>query len=203
MSKVSAISNLVGRIQQGSTALFVCDVQERFRPLIHAFPSVIHVANTLTKTARQLKLPIIITEQNPTALGKTVPEIDVSGAVVLPKSRFSMCTEEVVKAIPPNVESVVLCGIEAHVCVLQTALDLVEKGIDVHLVMDGVSSMRQFDRFGAFTRMKEMGVFMTTCESIMFQLLRDAQHPDFKAISNLAKVHAQAKIDPDLPFSSL
>jgi len=204
LSRAASLGNLLGRIDHKTSALFVCDIQERFRPLIQAFPSVIHVAQTLTKAARQLQMPVIVTEQNPVALGKTVAELDLTGVTaVVSKTKFSMCTEEVMRAVPPSIESVVLCGIEAHVCVLQTALDLMEKGLDVHLVMDGVSSMRGFDRHGAFVRMREMGVFLTTCESLLFQLLRDAKHPEFKSISALAKAHAAAKVDPQLPVAAL
>lgn len=74
----------------------------------------------------------------------------MSQAQVFEKTKFSMLTSDVVSAMPPTTKAVVLCGIEAHVCVLQTALDLVERGIDVHLVVDGTSSMRQFDRMTAF-----------------------------------------------------
>jgi len=203
LARAASISNLIGRVHQGTTALFVCDVQERFRPHIHAFPSVVHVANTLMKAATVFKMPILVTEQRPSALGSTVPELDVKGASVFSKNLFSMCTAELLKALPPHVESVVLCGIEAHVCVLQTAIDLVDKGLDVHLVMDGVSSIRQHDRLGAFVRMKELGVFLTTSESILFQIMKDATHPDFKVISSLAKEHAQAKVDPMLPVAAL
>lgn len=80
-----------------------------------------------------------------------VAELDVAAARVFEKTKFSMLTNDLVRAIPTTTEAVVLCGIEAHVCVLQTALELIERGIDVHLVVDGTSSMRQFDRLTAFT----------------------------------------------------
>eukprot|EP01120_Amphizonella_sp_Union-15-10_P000494 TRINITY_DN1049_c0_g1_i2.p1 TRINITY_DN1049_c0_g1~~TRINITY_DN1049_c0_g1_i2.p1 ORF type:complete len:114 (-),score=12.08 TRINITY_DN1049_c0_g1_i2:13-354(-) len=95
-----------------------------------------------------------------------------------------------------NTKTVVLFGIEAHVCVQQTALDLIEKGIDVHVVADGVSSQRQFDRFCAFDRMRQSGVFVTTTESAIFSLLNDSRHEHFKAISGFLKEYNSNRPDP-------
>jgi maltooligosyltrehalose synthase len=91
------------------------------------------------------------------------------------------------KAALPHVRSVALFGIEAHVCVLQTALDLRDAGYDVHVVADGVSSTRQADRAIAFERMKQAGCFFTTSESLVFQLCETAQFPRFKEVSALMK----------------
>jgi len=170
-------------------------------------PSVIHVASTMTKAAKHLAMPVFVTEQRPDALGTTVSELkadlDAAKANVFQKSKFSMCTPELMAALLPATESVILCGLEAHVCVQQTALDLLERGIDVHLLVDGVSSMRQYDRVTALKRLTAVGAHVTTCESALFELLRDARHPQFKAISTLAKSHAAARVDPLLPEASL
>ena len=98
----------------------------------------------LTQCCQSLQVPIIITEQNPRALGSTVSEIkqvlDESRAKVFSKMQFSMLTPEVEEALTGN--QIILCGIESHVCVLQTALDLIERGLEVHLVCDATSSIR-------------------------------------------------------------
>eukprot|EP01127_Copromyxa_protea_P007080 TRINITY_DN17005_c0_g1_i1.p1 TRINITY_DN17005_c0_g1~~TRINITY_DN17005_c0_g1_i1.p1 ORF type:complete len:198 (+),score=37.37 TRINITY_DN17005_c0_g1_i1:172-765(+) len=196
------LARSVGKIQLNKTAFFLCDIQERFRPHIQAFPAVVQVAKTMTAAAKELQLPLIITEQYPEGLGKTVSELDTAYGKVYAKKTFSMVSDQILEDIK-DADSVVLFGIEAHVCILQTAFDLIENGKSVHLVVDGTSSMRQFDRITAFQRMRDAGVFITTCESILFQLVRSADHPNFKAISNLMKQHNALKLDPELPLSSL
>jgi isochorismate hydrolase len=90
-------------------------------------------------------------------------------------------------------KSVILCGIEGHVCILQTCLDLLEEGYDVHVVSDAVSSSTSFNRTMALDRMRQSGAFITSVESSIFQLCRDAKHPNFKNISKLIKDHLQAE----------
>ncbi|CAM9295005.1 unnamed protein product [Choristocarpus tenellus] len=105
-----------------------------------------------------------------------------------------MCTEEVlahVKQMDPVPQDVVLFGIEAHVCIAQTCLDLIEKGFKVHLVCDGISSQKVYDRTVAIQRMLHAGAFLTTAEQVTFQLLESAEHPRFKAVSALVRERAQ------------
>jgi hypothetical protein len=87
------------------------------------------------------------------------------------------------------IKSVVLSGIEAHVCIQQTALDLIEQGYEVHIVADGTYSQRDADRDVAFERMRSAGAFVTTAESALFMLLGDKDSPSFKAISQLCIAH--------------
>lgn len=144
----------IGKLQVDSTALFVCDIQKVFAPLIHEFPSLVANTNTLINATRDMGMrPAVITEQVPRTFGSTVDEIlSVAGSAcpVIEKTDFSMVSESVIEAAGgAALRSVVLTGIEAHVCVQQTALDLMEQGIDVHVVVDAVSSQRQTDRDGA------------------------------------------------------
>eukprot|EP00274_Cyanoptyche_gloeocystis_P008114 CAMPEP_0196661558 /NCGR_PEP_ID=MMETSP1086-20130531/44862_1 /TAXON_ID=77921 /ORGANISM="Cyanoptyche gloeocystis , Strain SAG4.97" /LENGTH=158 /DNA_ID=CAMNT_0041996509 /DNA_START=186 /DNA_END=662 /DNA_ORIENTATION=+ len=142
----------------------------------------------MVQAARVLNIPVLATEQNPSRLGKTVSEVDVTGVEVFEKKLFSMLIpplEDRLKQL--NVKQAVLFGIESHVCVLQTSLDLLEKGYEVHLVTDGVSSQRPFDRQIAIERLKTAGVFLTTSESALFQLIQSADHAKFKEISALVK----------------
>mmetsp|Transcript_23440 Transcript_23440/g.32757 ORF Transcript_23440/g.32757 Transcript_23440/m.32757 type:complete len:229 (+) Transcript_23440:344-1030(+) len=181
----------VGKINPKSTALLVCDVQERFRDLIKFMPSVIHTSKILMKSADVMKIPTIVTEQYPKALGRTVPELELAkfpNVKVIEKKQFSMVTPEVenwLATVKP--ESVILVGIEAHVCVLQTALDLVARGIEVHLAADGVSSRFHDDRAMAFERMKQIGVWISTSESIIFQAMQSADYHAFRDISSIFK----------------
>ncbi|KAL1923346.1 uncharacterized protein VTP21DRAFT_8326 [Calcarisporiella thermophila] len=186
---MSLARSMVNKIKQASTALFVCDIQERFRPMIYQFPSLISTASKMLQASKILNLPVIVTEQNSKALGNTVPELDIGHAqMVVPKSLFSMYVPEVSEALKSkDIKSVVLLGIESHVCVLQTTLDLLENGYDVHVLADGVSSMNYPEIDVALNRMRQAGANITTSESILFQLLVDAKHENFKQISNLIK----------------
>ena len=105
------------------------------------------------------------------------------------KTRFSMLTPEVEKSLKEmsHVHQIMLCGLETHVCVLQTALDLTEQGYEVHVLVDGVISRRQGDRQVALERMKQMGCWMSTSEMAMFQMIAEKEHPKFRDISGIAK----------------
>lgn len=194
----------IGRLVPSNTALLLCDIQERFRDVIWHFPQVVRVAKLLTEVGKALDMPTLATEQYPKALGPTVPEIPL----VQPdytierfeKKLFSMCTEELKARLGSlNRKSVLLFGIEAHVCVQQTALDLLEQGYDVHLIVDGVSSQRPHDRAVALRRLEQSGAFITTSESAIFMLTQSADHAKFKAISGLVKEHAKS----ENPFNAI
>ena len=109
---------------------------------------------------------------------------------VFAKTQFSMCTSEVTQHLSAiGVESVILCGIETHICVMQTALDLLSQGIQVHVPVDAVSSCRSFDRTVALKRLESSGATISTSESLIFQLMQDSNHPQFRSISKLIKEH--------------
>lgn len=201
-----ASARALGRLCPSSTALLVCDVQERFKPLICGFPAVADVARRMVKGAQALQIPVLATEQYPQKLGATVPEVELPpGTPVVAKTKFSMMVPEVrqwLSSAPrpaaavgggnsgnnsDGIRSVMIVGIEAHVCVLQTALDLLAEGVEVHLITDGVSSQRAFDRAAGLARAAQSGAFLTTSESALFELCGDATHPAFKQISAVAR----------------
>ncbi|KAJ1809650.1 hypothetical protein LPJ75_004348 [Coemansia sp. RSA 2598] len=179
----------LGRLHQSSTAFLLCDIQERFRPEIYAFESVVSVAQKMARASKILSIPLIVTEQYSKGLGHTVSEIDIShAAIVEEKSKFSMFTEPVSKKLQDlSIKSVVLFGIESHVCVMQTCLDLLENDYDVHVLADGVSSMNFPEADIALKRMGSCGAHVVSSESVLFQLTNDAANPNFKAISSLVK----------------
>jgi len=108
-----------------------------------------------------------------------------------------MCTPEVLTFISDQDHqsrtSIVLCGVEAHICVQQTALDLITRGYSVHLIVDGIASQRPIDSDVAIRRMEAVGVCLTTCESLLYELMRDSTHSKFRSILQLAKSHVKTK----------
>jgi nicotinamidase-related amidase len=197
-------SRAIGKLNPATTCLLLCDIQDRFRPLIHNAESVISTSNFLCRVATTLEVPIVATEQYSKVFGHTTLDVlkgegsgEVSGdnsevpQIAVPtfeKKLFSMMTPEVkshLSVTQPGVKSFILFGIEAHVCVQQTALDLLEEGYDVHVVVDAVSSQSSFDRELALTRMAQSGAFLTTAQSTAFMLMGTAEHANFKEVSKM------------------
>jgi len=188
----SGPSKSVGRLTASDTALVVCDIQERFRPVISGMPAVIDAARRMVRGAVALQMPVVVTEQYPKALGNTVEELKgilPEGTLVQDKFDFTMMVDPVKQRLKEltAVRKVLLLGIEAHVCVFQTVVDLLEDGYEVHLVVDAVSSKRPSDRATAIQRIVQMGGLLVSSEMALFQLCGSAKHPAFKAISALAK----------------
>lgn len=186
---------ILGKVEPDNSVLFLCDIQERFRPLTFRGETVINTARYLTSVAKTLDIPIVITQQYTKALGKTIEDCfadpaDIANYPVFEKKKFSMCVDEVVEHMKKlNRTSIILFGIEAHVCVQQTCLDMLELGYDVHVIADATSSQTPYDREIAFQRMSQSGAFLTTSQSIVFMLTKNADHPKFKAISKLTVDH--------------
>ena len=178
----------VGKLSFETTVFLLCDIQEKFRSSIQYFPEVCVVAQRLIAAAKLLDIPVVGTEQYPKGLGHLVQEIDTTNVKVFEKTKFSMSIPEVHKylaEVRPNLKSIVLFGIEAHVCVMQTALDLLEKNYEVHIVADSSSSRTMTDRLFGFDRIRQSGGFITTSEAVLFMLLQDAKHPKFREVQKL------------------
>lgn len=183
-------SNL--RMDPTETVFFLCDMQEKFKGAIKYFDEIVQVANKLVTAGKILSIPLVVTEQYPKGLGSTVSDIDISHAIkVIPKTKFSMVVPEVEELLPTlcsgNLKIVVLFGVEAHVCIEQTALDLLERGYQVHIVADASSSRSQEDRTLAFRRLQSLSCQISTSESIIFRLLKDKENPKFNEIRALVK----------------
>ncbi|XP_042333397.1 isochorismatase domain-containing protein 2 [Sceloporus undulatus] len=179
----------LGKVVPKTSILFLCDMQEKFRPNISYFPQIVSVAARMLKVAKALEIRTVVTEQYPQGLGPTVPELGAEELPKYPKTCFSMIIPEVEKemAAVPDLKSVLLCGIETQACIMSTALDLMERGLDVHIVADACSSRSQVDRIIALSRLRQSGAFLTSSEGLILQLVRDAAHPRFREIQKLIK----------------
>lgn len=177
------------RMSADDTGLLVIDMQEKLLPLIPDCKRVVRDCAFLIDAAMALGMTVQATEQYPKGLGPTVEEL----AKKLPhrpeKTAFSCC------AIPEVVETfhrqarpkVVLCGIEAHVCVLNTALDLLAQGFRTYIAVDAVASRFKNDADVALQRLQQAGAILTTAEGCVFEWVGGASHPGFKTISRLVQ----------------
>ncbi len=164
--------------------LIVIDMQEKLLPHVVDSESVLLNTLKLVKAFRILNLPVTFTEQ--VKLGKTAQPL--SAEEVIEKTTFScMRSEEFVKRVMGG-RKFVLAGIETHICVLQTAIDMLKYGFEVHVAVDCTSSRKVIDRDVAIQRMAQEGVKLTTAEIVMYDLLRDARHEKFKEILEVVKM---------------
>ncbi|XP_071954817.1 isochorismatase domain-containing protein 2-like [Antedon mediterranea] len=183
----------IGQISVRSASLFLCDMQEKFRPTIQYFPEIVEVSRRMFRAAENLEIPVIATEQYPKGLGPTVSEIGIDHAKykVHAKTCFTMLSPDVEEQLKEQgTKSVILCGIETQACIQQTTLDLLERDFDVHVIADGCSSRSMVDRMFAFERMRQSGAFITTSEAMLLQLLKDSKNPKFKDVQKLIMTSA-------------
>lgn len=167
------------------TALVVIDVQEAFAKAVERFDEVARQTAILVQGAQVLGLPLLVTEQYPRGLGDTVPAVrDVLGDVErLPKTVFSAAQADGFDL--QGRDQVLMCGIETHVCVNQTAHDLLAGGIEVHVAVDAVSSRTAANRDLGLRKMEESGAILTSVETALFELLGAAGSDEFKTIQKL------------------
>lgn len=173
-----------------NTALIVIDIQEKILKVINEFERVVDNSLKLIKGFKILNIPIYFTEQYPKGLGPTIAEIrDELKNNPIEKMTFSCSgAGDLFKELIDNdISQVVICGIESHVCVLQTVLDLLANGFQVNVAADAVSSRKEFDYKIALDRMRSHGAEITTAESVLFELLEVCGTDQFKQISKLVK----------------
>lgn len=180
------------RIIRDNTTAVIIDVQERLLPHMDRKEHTIGRIVTLVRGLNTLGIPITLTEQYPKGLGPTVPElVDAFETPPQPmiKATFSCCDDQPFLEHLRSQErtAVIVAGIEAHVCVLQTTIDLLELGFLPFVVMDAVSSRSALDREIAARRIEAEGGRLTTVESLLFELTRISGSEEFKAISRLVK----------------
>ena len=174
-----------------NTCLVVIDIQEKLLPVMAEPERVVKNTAVLIHIAKALNIPIPWCQQVPKALGPTVGELSSLLADIKPidKSTFSCCGEEVflTKIDELKARSAILCGIESHVCIFQTARDLIQHGLYVHVVADATSSRTQENKTIGINRMAKEGAVITSTEMLLFELLRDANYEKFRELAKLIK----------------
>lgn len=179
------------RLDPVTSLLAVVDIQERLIAAVPAADRVIARAMRLGSAAKLLGVRAAVTEQYPQGLGPTPAAL----AALLPpahaKTAFSCCGCPAFAALVDSpaqpIHAVVLCGLETHVCIAQTALDLLARGLRVSIAVDAVASRHAIDHEIGLRRLEAAGAVLTTTEAILFEWLRDAAHPHFKAVQKLVR----------------
>lgn len=176
------------RLAPTDSALLIIDVQEKLLPAIPGVPQLLTNLSFILDAAHVVGVPILATEQYPKGLGPTHPAITDRLTAHRPAKVVFSCggVPEVIAGLAGR-PSVVLAGIEAHVCVLQTALDLLSRGLRVFVAADAVASRDEFDRRIALRRLDQAGAVLTTVETAAFEWLGTAASPGFKAMSKLVQ----------------
>ena len=179
-------------LEAGKATLLLIDIQERLLPAMAAPETVIAKSKILLAAARELSLPVAISEQYPKGLGPTVSDLRSNDAQVFEKLSFSCWRDATLNAHFVGHHDVgrplvVVAGIEAHVCVLQTCIDLANAGFGVFAVADAMSSRQQASADLAFARMAQSGVQVINTEMAVFELLEKAGSAQFKALSGLVR----------------
>ena len=178
-------------LSRGRTCLLVVDVQERLLPVIHENEMVARNIERLIRGAEILGVPVIVSEQYPKGLGPTVEPLRklVEGAAVAEKLTFSCLRDPGLaeRLRQTGRDTLLVCGIESHVCVLQTSLDALREGYKVQVAADAVSSRSPANKQVALERLAGAGAVITCTESALFELLEKAGSEEFKQISRLVK----------------
>ena len=202
-------------LELDDSQLLLVDYQERLMPAIHEGEAALANASRLARMAGLLKVPLFLTEENPAGLGGTVPDLQAlaaqSGGKTFAKMSFSAVAAGLTELLRPPAKapqgnarslpkhlqkpaqaaparnSIVIAGCEAHVCLLQTALDLLDEEFDVWVVTDACASRSERNRDAAFDRLAGAGAELLTTEMVAFEWLRSAEHPAFAEVLQLVK----------------
>lgn len=202
-------------LELDDSQLLLVDYQTRLMPAIHEGPSVLGNARRLAQMARLLQVPTFVTEENPASLGATVPELQAlikqAGGKTFAKMSFSAVADGLAELLRPPVRApqgnarslpkhlqkpaqpaparntLVMAGCETHVCLLQTALDLLDDEFEVWIVTDACGSRSERNRDAAFDRLAGAGAELVTTEMVAFEWLRSAEHPAFAEVLALVK----------------
>jgi nicotinamidase-related amidase len=192
MTEENALPRSPDLMTASDTGLLVVDVQQKLIGLIDGHARIVWNIRRLIDGAKLLGLPILATEQYPQGLGLTSPELVAHLNPVFSKTAFSCagCGEFGEALAASGKIKWLVAGIEAHVCIQQTVLDLLAEGLRVYVAADAVGSRARFDYEIALRRMESAGATLTTVESALFEWCQDSKAPQFKQISKLVQEKA-------------
>lgn len=174
-------------IEASRTALVLIDYQQKLMPAIHGHEALLPQARKIATIANLLALPVIGTEQMPDKLGANDAELRRLCDKTLAKRHFDACADGLPAALPTGVREVVIGGCESHICLLQTALSLRQRGYTVWPLLDASGSRRPSDHEAAFARLRDAGAVPVTVEMVAYEWLRDSEHPLFRQVLKLIK----------------
>ncbi len=179
-------------LKSEETGVWVMDMQQRLFPRIERCHDIVDTVCFVLKAARLLKLPVFVTEQYPEGLGPTVDPIQKelpSGQPIYAKTTFSGYADPSIRKFidKHSVPYWILVGFEAHICILQTAKDLLSAGKKVIILSDAIGSRFGHDHATALSEMRDLGVRISSAETIFYELIRDASSPQFKEFISLVK----------------
>lgn len=179
------------RLEQDRALLLVVDVQERFRAHIAGWDAMVAHVDALIRGCRALDVPVIVTEQYPKGLGHTIPELaeSLDGIAPIEKRAFSSlgAAETRDQLDQYGRDQVIVCGIEAHVCVQQSVADILRSGRQAHVALDAIASRTNSSREIGVRRMRAAGMAPSGVELALFEMLESADHPAFKAVSAVVR----------------
>jgi nicotinamidase-related amidase len=178
-------------LDAGKSQLVLVDYQARLMPAMHGGADVVRNAARLAELARALDIPALATEQSPAKLGPNVPEVRDAVGATLAKTHFNAypdgLREPVQRAVADGRTQVVIAGCEAHVCLLQTALGMLNDRLDVWVVTDACASRSEQNKLAALQRLQAAGALLVTTEMVGFEWVRHAGHPAFKTLQTLVR----------------
>lgn len=182
----------INKLSREHAALAVIDMQEAFRSVIPDFGEVATRISKAVQGARLLEVPVIVTEQYPRGLKHTAEEIQPhlpAEPKPVEKMCFSSCGVDTFQdeLTSRNIKQVIVCGIEAHICVTQTVLDLLAQGIEVYLLVDCITSRKRESKEVALARLTQAGAIPSNLEMALFEMMGTAESPQFKAVQSLIK----------------
>lgn len=182
---------MLTRLDRAAAVVLIVDLQDKLLPAIAGAEACVAASAKLVAGAKVLGVPVLATEQYPAGLGRTCPEIATLMEEMpkpVEKMAFSACVPAILDAIAlQQRQQIIIAGIETHVCVQQTVLDLLRRGLPVWVCADAVGSRRDFDRDIALKRMRHAGAIVTSVESVLFELLGEAGPDAFKKILKIVK----------------
>ncbi len=177
-------------IEPGNTALLLIDIQEKLVKVIPNDKTLIFNLKKLVDACSLLGVSIYITEQNPEKLGSTI-------ASIVPKVKYKSYTKScfscincknLIKDLRRNkIENILLCGLESHICVLQSSIDLIENNFNIYIISDGIKSRSNFDHEVSIKRLRDSGAIISSTETAIFEICKTSENEHFKSISQIIK----------------